>query len=59
MYKQGQIRVLGRAHTEIVLDIEEIIEHTLHLRPINVTNFLQSFKDILNSYPLSMINIGT
>lgn len=59
MYKQGQTHVFGRAHTEIILGIKEIIEHTVHLRPINVTNFLQSFKDILNSYPLSMINIGT
>lgn len=59
MYKQGQTCMFGRAHTEIILGIEEIIEHIINLRPMNVKKFLQSFKEILNSYPLSMINMGT
>lgn len=50
--------MFGRAHTEIILGFEEIIEHIINLRPMNVKNFLQSFKEILNSYPLSMINMG-
>lgn len=36
-----------RAHTEIILHIEEIIEHIINLRPMNVKKCLQSFAEIL------------
>ena len=59
MYKQGQTWMFGRPQAEIILAIEEIIEHIINLRSMNVKKFLQSFKEILNSYSLSVINIGT
>ena len=59
MYKQGQTCMFGRAHAENILGIEEIVKCNITLRPMNVKKFLQPFKEILNSYPLSMINMGT
>lgn len=36
-----------RAHTEIIPGIEEIIEHIINLRPMNVKKCLQSFTEIV------------
>jgi len=51
--------MFGGVHTEIIPSIGEIIECMVNLRPMNVKNFLQSFKEILNSHLLNMIDMKT